>query len=270
MSDEKRNENETTKQSDSRAVAFFVVIVLALSAVGFASGTRMSTEDLKNAALSHPKQAAEANATPAKSYRELRASARGQSGWNESASLAQRNMPSLHDGVDLSETSKSAALSKRAKNRAYHGAPPTIPHAVAQNSVAECMACHGEGLRLGVARATTLPHDNFVSCTQCHVAETIPDLHATNLPPDPRAVDNTFTGLQPPEKGSRAWNIAPPQIPHTTFMKENCLSCHGVNGDQAMRSTHPARVNCQQCHASSANEDKRPGLHFFSANQKRK
>jgi cytochrome c-type protein NapB len=81
-----------------------------------------------------------------------------------------------------------------------------------------------------------------------------------DLPPDPRAVDNSFAGFPSPDQGPRAWDIAPPQIPHRTFMRERCESCHGVNGRDAIRSSHPYRQSCEQCHAASAEKDLRPGL----------
>ena len=59
--------------------------------------------------------------------------------------------------------------------------------------------------------------------------------------------------------GNRAWSIAPPEIPHRTFMQERCESCHGVNGRDAIRSTHPWRQSCEQCHAPSAEFDQRGG-----------
>jgi cytochrome c-type protein NapB len=41
-------------------------------------------------------------------------------------------------------------------------------------------------------------------------------------------------------------------VPHTTFMRESCLSCHGPTGADPIRTTHAWRTNCLQCHAPSA------------------
>jgi cytochrome c-type protein NapB len=73
-------------------------------------------------------------------------------------------------------------------------------------------------------------------------------------------VPNSFVGKVSPVAGPRAWDIAPPQIPHTTWMREQCDACHGVNGRDPIRSTHPWRESCEQCHAASATNDLRPGL----------
>jgi cytochrome c-type protein NapB len=78
------------------------------------------------------------------------------------------------------------------------------------------------------------------------------------LRPDPRAVENDFDGLDAPGAGPRASIVAPPQLPHRVFMRENCDSCHGVNGRDPIRSSHPWRESCSQCHASSS--DSFPGL----------
>jgi hypothetical protein len=41
-------------------------------------------------------------------------------------------------------------------------------------------------------------------------------------------------------------------------MREACASCHGPSGKRGLRSTHPVRASCQQCHARSAALDQRP------------
>lgn len=78
------------------------------------------------------------------------------------------------------------------------------------------------------------------------------------LPPDATFAANLFDGLDSPDHGARAWSIAPPQIPHRTLMRERCESCHGVGGRDAMRSTHPDRQSCTQCHAPNAALDQQP------------
>ena len=37
-------------------------------------------------------------------------------------------------------------------------------------------------------------------------------------------------------------------MPHGTFMRTRCLSCHGEYGYPGLRTDHPRRVNCVQCH----------------------
>jgi cytochrome c-type protein NapB len=105
-----------------------------------------------------------------------------------------------------------------------------------------------------------MSHTAMASCTQCHVVEEAPMPGGADLPPDPRDVGNAFVGLPSPTAGPRAWDVAPPQVPHRTFMRENCDSCHGVNGRDALRSSHPWRESCEQCHAASAQADGRPGV----------
>ena len=46
---------------------------------------------------------------------------------------------------------------------------------------------------------------------------------------------------------------SPPPIPHALQMRENCLACHaGPGAVLEIRSTHPERWNCRQCHALGA------------------
>ncbi len=80
------------------------------------------------------------------------------------------------------------------------------------------------------------------------------------LPPDATFAANGFVGMDSPEQGPRATDGAPPQVPHRTVMRERCTSCHGPNGRDAMKSTHPDRQNCSQCHASPADLDLRPAI----------
>jgi cytochrome c-type protein NapB len=55
----------------------------------------------------------------------------------------------------------------------------------------------------------------------------------------------------------------PPPIPHDLQFRENCLACHGGPAAvAAIRTSHPERVNCRQCHLEpepGAGEFVRPG-----------
>ncbi|HRC56557.1 MAG TPA: hypothetical protein PKU97_11575, partial [Kofleriaceae bacterium] len=88
--------------------------------------------------------------------------------------------------------------------------------------------------------------------TQLAATEVAPSL------PLQEVADSAFVGLPAPGRGERAWPGAPPTIPHTTWMRERCDSCHGVWGASGLRSTHPWRQSCTQCHAPAAALDQRP------------
>lgn len=244
-------------RSDALRLGLAVVIGVALT--GFFVGT---TDD---AASSAPTRAA--SVTPlegvreAPSYTGLRAAAPGRGGdWELERAALEKLSPSRLDPVERDPAGLSALLLARAERRAYDGAPPTVPHAIGQGGYPECLACHAEGLKIRGATAPAIPHATLTECTQCHVstAEGAPALGGDD--PGPPADDNLFVGLGSPSSGPRAWDIAPPQIPHASLMRENCLSCHGVNGASPMRSTHPSRESCTQCHAPSASKDQRAEL----------
>ena len=146
---------------------------------------------------------------------------------------------------------KQTALARRDARRAYSGAPPTVPHTIDQSSSAVCIACHQEGLRAEGVLAPRMPHPFYASCTQCHVSETPPPVAAT------LAIENSFRGTSAPFEGERAWLGAPPTIPHATLMRNDCLSCHGFAGEPGMRTSHPWRQSCTQCHSPSAELDQR-------------
>lgn len=249
------SDSSQTEESSKGLLYCFVLVVLSVSLVGFFTGTNVKRDQLKHAKTVGPEASERGNIPLARSYRQMRDTPRGPgSGWDEALKVAADQPKLTKSQATLEET-----LKKRQGRRAYDGAPPTIPHFVQQNSASECLACHDKGLRLGEREAKIIPHAGLTNCNQCHVPETAPAPGQNQIPPDPRGVANSFVGQEPPKSGPRAWSIAPPQIPHSSFMRENCLSCHGSTGSQPMRSSHPQRQNCTQCHASSAETDLRPG-----------
>jgi len=137
------------------------------------------------------------------------------------------------------------STSERANGRAYDGAPPTIPH---DGAIGTCVTCHdNDGTVIdGVGIAPASPHGddaasgNMRRCRQCHV----PTQGQTLL------VASRFTGLlQGPWMGRRATPGAPPTIPHTLQLREQCAACHAGPAARAeLRTTHPERTRCRQCH----------------------
>lgn len=145
--------------------------------------------------------------------------------------------------------SREAVNTQRAQRRAFSGAPPVVPHAIDQQNAASCLVCHGQGLKVGEVVAPRMSHETYANCTQCHVESVNRALPPTT---GPRVAASLFKGLSAPGPGERAWPGAPPTIPHTTWMRENCNSCHGTLADKGLRTSHPWRGNCVQCHAPSA------------------
>ncbi len=144
-----------------------------------------------------------------------------------------------------------SASDVRDARRAYDGAPPVIPH---EPLGAPCTSCHNqEGLAVvDLGYAPPSPHGQtagmgeFARCQQCHVfqAEVGPwrGSRFASLP-----VHTT------PRAGTRAYAGAPPTLPHPAFGHENCLACHsGPAAREEIRTTHPERRRCQQCHVPQA------------------
>jgi cytochrome c-type protein NapB len=221
-------------------------VVVGVAVIGLAAGLR---SEAPAGAPPTPAPEAAASAPPARGYAELRrAPPAAVTPWAGTT----REGPPAPDGTPI-----AAALDARAGQRAYDGAPPTIPHPVRQSSAAECLACHRDGVAIRGRVARPVSHPEYASCTQCHVVEDRPMPGGDWLAEGPPADANVFAGLAAPAAGPRAWDIAPPQIPHRTHMREQCLSCHGPYGRSPMRSSHPERQNCQQCHAPAAALDQR-------------
>ncbi len=150
--------------------------------------------------------------------------------------------------VVITDAEKAFALARRDQNRAFNGAPPTVPHPIDQMSARACAACHTDGVKTKSLRIPKMSHQFLTNCTQCHVGTIVSaDSDGSGL-----AAGNSFVGLPAPQGGPRAFALAPPQIPHSTWMRSDCTSCHGVMGANGLRTTHPWRQNCQQCHAPSS------------------
>lgn len=135
-------------------------------------------------------------------------------------------------------------------NRAFHGAPPSIPHPVendrnmGENS---CLKCHQNGgyVTKFEAYAPVTPHPEMINCRQCHVPQ-----HTKGL-----FKGTNFEKIAPPLVGvNNALDGSPPVIPHQIQMRENCLACHaGPSAPKEIRVSHPDRVNCRQCHVLKNN-----------------
>lgn len=150
--------------------------------------------------------------------------------------------------VITDERAKLRSLAERSSRRAFNGAPPVIPHAIARTDDAACVVCHGDGAIIGQLVANSMSHGLLTNCLQCHAAP----------PPQPfahleQAAENSFVGLPAPTSGAREYSDSPPVIPHSTWMRERCLSCHGgATGWPGLAVTHHWRTNCMQCHATTA------------------
>jgi len=148
-------------------------------------------------------------------------------------------------------------------NRAFHGAPPSIPHKViSERNMGEnsCLKCHANGgfVSKFKAYAPVTPHPEMVNCRQCHVPERTETLFR----------DTNFEKVPAPIAGiNNALMGSPPVIPHQIQMRENCLSCHaGPSAPKEIRVSHPERINCRQCHIPNNKEVKDIGI-FKRANK---
>lgn len=164
--------------------------------------------------------------------------------------------------VRPNQADKLNSLAIRSQRRAFNGAPPVIPHAVEQTNDEACYACHGGGAIVGQLVANEMPHGRLSNCIQCHVASPPRFLTDSNSAVETK-VSNSFAGLPAPRSGPRAFQGAPPSIPHSTWMRERCLSCHGGKGWPGLEVTHRWRANCLQCHATSAPLEQTIASHSF-------
>lgn len=136
--------------------------------------------------------------------------------------------------------------------RAYPGAPPAIPHDVddAWLRTQACNTCHARGgwVPDQGAYAPVTPHPQFQNCMQCHVDGAEGGLFVTTEfePADWPALEQ-----QALTWGDGVEDRSPPPIPHALQLRGNCLACHaGPAAVAEVRTTHPERASCRQCHAA--------------------
>lgn len=225
---------------------------------------------------------APASALPAVPYLQMDGKERGPNRLYQShLSTLVQHRPDPMAPVQTDPVLRAEVVARRAARRAYAGAPPTIPHPVDANDVASCYQCHGEGTVIDTVVAPKISHQRYTNCTQCHalgsggataaVGPHVPlsGSPAASTPPDPPGfrlnvmpdfgVENRFAGQVSNGKGSRAYAGAPPTVPHPLNMRENCTACHGTLGLDGLKTPHPWRVNCLQCHVPDAKLDQRAG-----------
>lgn len=247
----------TPTRSWTQGLHVLAVVLATAAAIGFMTGTRGDQSPYRRP-TDPPAESAEALAlTP--SYAAIRSHPLGPNRDRHEAAIAamRSEHPALTDAVaPRDDDAVRAELARRETLRAYNGAPPRIPHPIAPRGPLDCLGCHRDGARIGERIARPMSHaPELTSCTQCHVPDE-GQMPGPRLPGGP-PIDNAFVGLAAPERGPRMWDGAPPQIPHPTAMRERCASCHGVWGT-GIRSTHPHRQSCEQCHTRSAALDQHP------------
>lgn len=150
--------------------------------------------------------------------------------------------------------------------RAYDGAPPRVPHGLTTEEfrTTRCKTCHERGgyaMRFQ-AYAPVTPHPQLGNCLQCHLTDDAvvgAALPANN--PDGLCRQCHNPGAAPVTRLYADWGAAeravsihvsgetPPVIPHDLEMRADCLACHaGPGAVEEIRTRHPERTNCRQCH----------------------
>ena len=160
------------------------------------------------------------------------------------------------EAVARGEDAKSSAL-VRAERRAYDGAPPVVPHTAFGMTCTECHNRDGREVP-GVGFSPPSPHEltaglsAIARCRQCHVSRETDGIFRAN----------SFSGLpQDLRHGTKLHPEAPPVMPHPVFMRENCQACHsGQAAREEIRTSHPERVRCRQCHVEQVTTEAPLGL----------
>lgn len=171
-------------------------------------------------------------------------------------------------------TAHARTLEMYRRVRAYPGAPPRVPHGLTDEEFrgGGCNVCHRRGgyvARFGTY-APVSPHPEFETCLQCHaVADTLVGIalpraqsgescSQCHVDPDaaaPTFVAHDWVSTEWPAVGQSALPESPPSIPHGPQLRDNCLACHsGPGAVREIRTDHPERLNCLQCHLFAAGD----------------
>jgi cytochrome c-type protein NapB len=156
--------------------------------------------------------------------------------------------------------------------RAYPGAPPRVPHGLTVEEFREqsCNVCHERGgwvARFGTY-APVSPHPEASACLQCHLMrdelvgrprpESEDAVVCVQCHVDPDARPATFADVDWPASAWPSIDLPGPEggptlIPHSVEARADCLACHsGPAAVVGLRTDHPERVNCRQCHVPAA------------------
>lgn len=227
-----------------RAVRMLAAVAVSVALVGFLVETRRKPERLRVEPLAERETGGEHVQAPRQA--DMGHRVRDERRTRHAAGLAAlaADRPKYEPGTVQSAAARQAVRARRAERRAFEGAPPVIPHPIASRDYPSCLACHRDGMRVFGRTAPPVSHPEYTSCVQCHAP--------TQGPMEGRvpelAQGNVFQGYADATPGPRAWDGAPPVMPHDDRMRERCSSCHGDFG-QGLRTSHPERGNCLQCHA---------------------
>lgn len=224
-----------------------VAAVVGVAAGGFVYGIR----PLDRVRPAPPVAAAPTSEVlPGRTYSELRLRAIGSgSRPTGDPTTLREGIPALGEVGARTEEQRLAAVEARRQRRAFDGAPPVVPHAVDEQSSYACASCHAKGMAVQGKVAPVMSHPAFGNCLQCHAP-------GWARPGEPwEKAETTFAALASAGRGERAWPGAPPAMSHSTWMRQDCTSCHGPTGLAGLRTPHPERFDCQQCHARRAAKD---------------
>ncbi|MBM3786036.1 MAG: cytochrome C [Acidobacteria bacterium] len=165
----------------------------------------------------------------------------------------QREAGMFQGGAPLPPADAEAStrtLAQFYSRRAYPGAPPAIPHPLFdKRSIGgrSCTGCHAKGGYVPVFKAYTpvTPHPEWSNCVSCHVSAAEKG----------RFVETGFIAAKPPPVWDPALPGGPPAVPHSLDNRSNCVACHaGPGAVKEIRTPHPERQNCRQCHVSLDDE----------------
>jgi nitrate reductase (cytochrome), electron transfer subunit len=155
--------------------------------------------------------------------------------------------------------------------RAYPGAPPRIPHGLTPDEYRTdaCRTCHERGgySERFAAYVPLTPHPEMGMCLQCHVGDdALTGIALRSSDPNSRCPQCHGSGGTPlsfdnstlewrttawPQIPRREPDLSPPPIPHELQSRGNCLPCHaGPAAVAEIRTTHPERADCRQCHVT--------------------
>jgi nitrate reductase (cytochrome), electron transfer subunit len=158
--------------------------------------------------------------------------------------------------------------------RAYPGAPPRVPHGLTADEFrgTGCNTCHERGgfSARFAAYVPVTPHPELADCLQCHASDAaivgtpLPGAGADAVCRQCHVTPGAAAAAPVLDWRPAAWPVvrgaaadgSPPPIPHELQLRGNCLACHmGPGAVSEVRTAHPERANCRQCHVTAETDD---------------
>ena len=152
-----------TADRKSNAAILIAFVVMSVAVAGYFTGlqaprkvTEVDSNSVRDRQKTNRSHTPEEGVILATHYSEMTATRRTDRSRTQLSTLKSTIEPLAE--IQISPEEKLVALQQRARNRAFNGAPPTVPHSIDHQSDTACVACHQTGVVTASMRIPRMSH----------------------------------------------------------------------------------------------------------------